>query len=217
MNLIDLHHHSIYSDGRLTVQELLEAASAAGITTISITDHDTFRGQEEASQYARSVGIRYIHGIEISTEFEGIIIHLLGYLPENSTKDLQVKLENYMLKLLVKRMRTKGEERRSRSYIPLIEAIDFVRKERGMAVLAHPILYRNQLRQLLPLVDGIEAIYPAHNKPFISELVKEARNYNLFITAGSDMHGVLRSNEFDQMLLKYGNLTEPFLEKLLDR
>ena len=81
MHKIDLHLHTTASDGSDTPNELLKLAKEAGLTTISITDHDTLAGCIEALKAAES-GIKVITGIEFSCRCggsDGFDCHILGY------------------------------------------------------------------------------------------------------------------------------------------
>lgn len=78
--VIDLHAHSSASDGTDSPEGLLQAAQAAGLGTLAITDHDTFSGWEPAAAAARRLGIALVPGVEISCEHDGHSMHLLGYL-----------------------------------------------------------------------------------------------------------------------------------------
>lgn len=77
----DLHIHTTYSDGLLTPQEIIEAASRTGIGIISITDHDSLDGCAAAREYLRSTGrnVKIIAGIELGTQFHEASVHVLGY------------------------------------------------------------------------------------------------------------------------------------------
>jgi len=72
--------HTTASDGRLTPVELVARAAAAGLTTISVTDHDTVAAIDEVTAAARQSGIRVIPGIEITAIDDGRDVHMLGYL-----------------------------------------------------------------------------------------------------------------------------------------
>ncbi|WP_313409011.1 PHP domain-containing protein [Aeromicrobium sp.] len=76
---IDLHTHSTRSDGTETPSELVNSAKGVGLDVVALTDHDATEGWDEAQQAADEVGIRLIRGIEISTQFGGSSVHLLGY------------------------------------------------------------------------------------------------------------------------------------------
>lgn len=71
--------HTTASDGRLTPADLVARAAAAGLGTISITDHDTVSAIDEAAASAASVGMRVVPGIEVTAVHEGRDVHVLGY------------------------------------------------------------------------------------------------------------------------------------------
>jgi len=64
--VIDLHTHSNFSDGSLTPTEIAERASALGISTIALTDHDSTASYEEMRQACETFDLDYITGTEIS-------------------------------------------------------------------------------------------------------------------------------------------------------
>ena len=94
--MIDLHAHTTKSDGLDTPRELVAKASAAGITVLAITDHDTTAGWDEAISAARSFGVGLVPGIEVSTRahFTGhsISVHILAYLPDPINQALSEEL-----------------------------------------------------------------------------------------------------------------------------
>jgi hypothetical protein len=76
---IDLHSHSRHSDGELPVEGVLARAAAAGVTHLALTDHDTVAGLVEAAAAARAVGVVLVPGIEITADWNGREVHLLGH------------------------------------------------------------------------------------------------------------------------------------------
>ncbi len=76
---IDLHAHTLASDGGDTPLELVRAAAAAGIQTLAVTDHDTVDGLPAALQAAKRAGVEVIAGCEITGEADGRVVHLLAY------------------------------------------------------------------------------------------------------------------------------------------
>ena len=78
--MIDLHSHTLHSDGERSPVELLTEAAAAGIEVLSVTDHDTVSGLAECAAAAAQVGVRLIPGIELSCELHGREVHILGHL-----------------------------------------------------------------------------------------------------------------------------------------
>lgn len=83
---IDLHMHSVFSDGTYTPAELVAYAKHKGLSAISLTDHDTIDGLDEARRHAMQSEIRFVNGIEINSFYilnnKRINIHVLGYLFE---------------------------------------------------------------------------------------------------------------------------------------
>jgi len=77
--VIDLHSHTLHSDGQRTPDELLAEAAAAKVTVLSLTDHDTVSGIAEASAAATRRGIRLVPGIELSCDLHGREVHVLGH------------------------------------------------------------------------------------------------------------------------------------------
>jgi len=75
----DLHTHTTFSDGELSPIELIRLAEKKKITTLAITDHDTVSGLNIALDYAKNKDIDIIPGIELSLDFAGIEVHILGY------------------------------------------------------------------------------------------------------------------------------------------
>ena len=92
--------HTTASDGRLTPVELVERAAAAGLTTISVTDHDTVAAIDEVTAAAAAHGIRVIPGIEITSIDDGRDVHMLGYLFDKSSAKLsQLLVEQRALRV----------------------------------------------------------------------------------------------------------------------
>lgn len=83
MAYIDLHFHSIYSDGTYTPEELLCYAKKKELVAVSLTDHDTIKGLERARIQSEKLGIRFIDGVEINSCCHVgnrlVTIHVLGY------------------------------------------------------------------------------------------------------------------------------------------
>lgn len=76
---IDLHTHSVLSDGTDTPTELVRKAAAAGLQVVALTDHDLVTGWAEAEEAGQRHGIRVVRGIEWSTTDGARGQHLLAY------------------------------------------------------------------------------------------------------------------------------------------
>jgi hypothetical protein len=75
----DLHLHTEYSDGKYTVTELLNLLKQNNIKVFSITDHDTIDGIYELEKLIKDYDMKYIPGIEFSSDYDGREVHILGY------------------------------------------------------------------------------------------------------------------------------------------
>lgn len=75
---VDLQTHTTASDGALPPTAVVEAAMAAELAAIAITDHDTVDGVQEATEAGARLGVRIVPGVELSTHFEGEEMHMLG-------------------------------------------------------------------------------------------------------------------------------------------
>lgn len=106
--MIDLHLHTTASDGRLTPAQLVARAKAAGLTTISVTDHDTVAAIAEVTELAAAIGVRVIPGIEVTAVDEGRDVHMLGYFFDPGSATLAALLERQRA-LRVARIREIGE------------------------------------------------------------------------------------------------------------
>ena len=90
---IDLHTHSIASDGTQSPAEVVSSAAEAGLDVVALTDHDSTAGWGEAAASAVHHGIALVRGIEISCQHEGTSVHLLGYLLDPAAPGLLEELE----------------------------------------------------------------------------------------------------------------------------
>lgn len=79
--MIDLHSHTDQSDGTFTASELVNEAMRIHLKALAITDHDTMSGYDQAVPFAETAGLKLICGIELSTKYQGVSVHLLGYFP----------------------------------------------------------------------------------------------------------------------------------------
>ncbi len=77
---VDLHIHSNHSDGLQSPREVVDQALALGLEAISITDHDSISGFEEAVEYNRSQELEVVSGVELSAAKTDEDLHILGYL-----------------------------------------------------------------------------------------------------------------------------------------
>lgn len=82
----DLHAHTYFSDAADSPQTLVKLALERGLTTLAVTDHDTFEGNKRARELAKGTGLTIVPGVEVSTyDYQrGHKAHLLVYYPKHT-------------------------------------------------------------------------------------------------------------------------------------
>lgn len=113
----DLHCHSIYSDGVHSPIELIDKAKTNKLRGISITDHDSVGAyQDGVYSHAQTQGVMLIPGIEVSAQYDGNSVHVLGYgidtnhrsLIEFCNKQSAIRLERNQK--IIQMLQSKGIE-----------------------------------------------------------------------------------------------------------
>ena len=125
MKTCDLHTHSVYSDGTFTPAELIDGAIAAGLSAIAMTDHNTVSGLNEFIAAGEGKPIELVPGVEFTTAYNGIELHILGLFinPEthytiNSYIDKAATLKEESNYRLVKRLQEHGYDI---TYVEILE------------------------------------------------------------------------------------------------
>ena len=245
---VDLHLHSNWSDGSLGIPQLVRLAKTLGLEAISITDHDTMTGQDEAIAEGKKQRLRIIPGVEISAfnPETGRKAHILGFnikdtetleracrpfLEKRHQKNIQsvdqiaaagypisqYDVQDYaslddtiyrqhIMHALVDRgyslaiygplykklFGPDGLATVKAVYMNAEDAVRLVKDCGGLAVLAHPFQYDSMdyLPRLIECgLDGIEYHHPTQTAERQKAVLQAARQYNLFLTGGSDFHG----------------------------
>ena len=91
----DLHLHTLFSDGTFTPEELAARGGDAGLSAMSLTDHDTVEGCERMGRACRKLGIEFIVGTELTAEFEDKEVHLLGYFLDPHNQKLVAEIKKF--------------------------------------------------------------------------------------------------------------------------
>jgi PAS domain S-box-containing protein len=211
---INLHCHSVFSDGELTPEALAERLASAGVVYASLTDHDSIEGLARFHTALKRRNIGFLSGVEISTQYRGREIHVLAYGFDAHHKELKATLELLRYDRL---SRVQGPLRRmpSQFHVPELEgepapgvaatgkiameeAIALVHRAGGRAFLAHPLNYASEPGALTAFVaelqamglDGLE-VTGGHTSGAQQEMLRElARRQGLLISAGTDLHSI---------------------------
>ena len=85
---IDLHTHSLKSDGSMTPAEVVREAKKAGLAAIALSDHDTVDGLPEAIAEGEKIGVEVIPAIEFSVQSK-TETHILGYFIDYNNPHLK--------------------------------------------------------------------------------------------------------------------------------
>jgi 3',5'-nucleoside bisphosphate phosphatase len=132
--MIDLHCHSTFSDGTCSPEELISLAEQGGLTALALSDHDTTAGLPRFFSAASDSSVEAVAGIELSAEFNGAALHILGYLFDPDHSELQESLEWVRA----------GRNERNEQMLSKLNALgydltmDEVRKYAGDEVVARP-------------------------------------------------------------------------------
>ena len=132
--MIDLHTHSVYSDGSNTPTELVAMAAERGIVALALTDHDTVGGIPELLAAAETTTVEVVPGIELSAECEKGTMHILGYFIDHTCKSLLEKVE---------KVRT-GREKRNLEILKKLNKLGYrllwedIKKQAGRDVVGRP-------------------------------------------------------------------------------
>lgn len=89
---VDLHVHTLASDGSLPVRDVMQLAYDRGVRILALTDHETTQGVAEAQRMGLMYGIKVIPGVELLTSYRGEEVHLLGYYKDIDNECLQIRL-----------------------------------------------------------------------------------------------------------------------------
>ena len=184
--VVDMHFHSIFSDGRNRVEEIVEYADYLGVG-VAITDHNTIQGAVEIDAYDKVLSIP---GIEV-TSYEGT--HLLAYFYdiEGLGRFYDESVAPYM-----------GREVMSSINLSLEDIIGHAKRLDAVTIFPHPFcgIYtgiatnhhfeKKDLNELFQMVDGVEVINSENMNKWNLKSALLGFNLNKAISGGSDGHSL---------------------------
>lgn len=121
MKFIDLHTHSLCSDGSMTPKEVVRTAKEAGLTAIALSDHDTTAGIREAVSEGEELGVEVIPAIELSAESK-TETHILGYFIDPENEEMKKAME-YVKEVRNERQRKVAENLNKLGFDVTIEEV----------------------------------------------------------------------------------------------
>ncbi|MBQ6948007.1 MAG: PHP domain-containing protein [Clostridia bacterium] len=103
MRRIDLHTHTLHSDGTASVAQVLEMAQQLGLNALAISDHNAVDGYRQLAGCRHLFSGKIIPAVELTTAFQGEVVEVLGYgidtdqmaeyvsvtYPDNNTRRIQ--------------------------------------------------------------------------------------------------------------------------------
>ena len=113
---VDMHIHSIESDGTYTPEEIILRAMKNNVVALAITDHDTVAGVKRGREVAQKFQMEFIEGIEVSCNEEDLEVHVLGYY-------LNLEDEEFLTEL---RELEEARDKRNRKIIEKFEKIGII-------------------------------------------------------------------------------------------
>lgn len=187
---VDMHSHSTFSDGAFLPERIARNLYYSGVKYASLTDHNTIAGQSAFKRSLLQYGIGFISGLEITTEHNYNILHLLAY---------GFDLDNEELLTLLNEKEGNNDNTNHtipQSYRTAHEIIELIHRMGGIVIMAHPfktepdiIKLRRLIDELHKLgIDGIEALYTPNTQKEETMLLEIATKSNLLVSAGSDYH-----------------------------
>ncbi len=138
--MIDLHCHTLHSDGTDTPERLALLGDAVHLTALCLTDHDTLGGIPEFLAMQPRVTTRLLVGTELSCHFLGRSLHVLGLLVNPADARFQARLEE---------LRGRRDDRNHRMITRLAELGCPITYEEVQSQAATPLLSRVHFAQAL--------------------------------------------------------------------
>lgn len=197
---VDLHCHSLLSDGSLPPRAVADLLAESGVKAASLTDHDTVEGLAEFAVFLARRDIAFVTGVELTTQLDGVEVHVLGYGFDPKNPELLERLRGLRGVKPSEVLNVQDNLRSSASGSPIStpDAIALIHRARGRAFLAHPLYAAAGFDELEALVerlkkaglDGIEAFYGGFAKEDQAKLADLAARKGLLVSAGTDLHAV---------------------------
>ncbi len=216
---VNLHTHTLFSDGELSPESLAANLAHAGARYVALTDHDTLEGLPRFEEALKKRGLACLPGVELTTWFSPQgedserELHLLGYGFDPQHPDLLATLASMRqareleVQSIAGSLRKKGANNPQDT--PAINAAPTGRLETGAAIhllhraggkafLAHPLIYETDPTRLEALLlelktlglDGLEALYEPFPETERARLLELAHKHELLASAGTDAHTI---------------------------
>jgi predicted metal-dependent phosphoesterase TrpH len=174
---IDLHLHTDFSDGRLSPEELLQLCKERDYKVISISDHDTVDGYLSVKDKVDEYGIILVPGLEISSNYDGIEVHILAYFFDETDKPLLRLIESINRSRLVRAQKIINKLGTNKINLDLNKIMKTTGKSRivGRLHIARAMLelgYCTSIRDIFNRYLGDNAVaYEPKETPHVSKVI----------------------------------------------
>ena len=121
MDRVDMHVHTTASDGAMSPRDVTSLAAMQGLKAIALTDRDTMAGIPEAGEAGALLGVTIIPGIEISSDYKGRAVEILGYFLDSEDRKL-LDYEAWVLERRRERLMKMAEKLRHKGFDVSTEA-----------------------------------------------------------------------------------------------
>ncbi len=152
---IDLHTHSLKSDGAQPPRDVVRTAAAAGLSAIALSDHDNIEGVPEAMDEGRRLGIEVIPAVELSAQSD-TELHILGYFIDIQNKRLNDAMR-YALQVRDERQKETCRKLNEQGFAITMEEL---REEAH----GNPVLCRAHFAQIMVRKGYAESVQQAFSK-----------------------------------------------------
>ena len=155
MKLIDLHTHSLHSDGAQTPTDVVKTAADAGLSAIALSDHDCIEGVQEAMDAGSRLGVEVIPAVELSAQSD-TELHILGYFIDINNKRLQDTMK-YALQVRDERQEETCRKLREQGF-------DITMEEARAEAHGNPVLCRAHFAQIMVRKGYAESVKDAFSR-----------------------------------------------------
>ena len=155
MRKIDLHTHSLCSDGAQTPTDVVRTAADAGLSAIALSDHDCIEGVQEAMDAGKRLGVEVIPAVELSAQSD-TELHILGYFIDIHNKKLQDTMQ-YALQVRDERQEETCRKLREQGF-------DITMEEARAEAHGNPVLCRAHFAQIMVRKGYAESVKDAFNR-----------------------------------------------------
>jgi hypothetical protein len=195
----DLHLHTLFSDGTFTPEELADRGARLGLVAMALTDHDTVEGCARMGQACGALGIEFIAGTELTAEYDGSEVHLLGYFLEPEHPRLLAEMKKFQavrqnrVREMASRLNKVGVPLRAEAVFELANCHSPGRPHVGRAMVLEGLCgsmeeaFEKYLKKGRPAwvpkykISAVEAIALIHEAKGLAVLAHPALNHNDYL------------------------------------